>query len=314
MSGTPAIVADRLTRDYPSSGGVRRALEEVSFTVPYQHVVGMLGPNGAGKTTCVRILTTLLLPTSGTASVAGVDVVSRPRLAQRMAGVSFGGESGLYPRLSGHDNLRYFGTMYGLAGRRLEARVTELLERVGLRDRARDRVDAYSRGMWQRLHIARALLHDPQVLLLDEPSSGLDPEHARQVRALVTELRDEGRAILLTTHDMAEAEQLCQSVIILNRGRTLRGTTVHELRAEAARSVGHRLELQARRAVRTEILAAVPGLVRVDDSDPRLLRLYTTDAAAAAAFMMDTLADDVVSLHVSPPTLEEAYLAAVGAA
>ncbi|HEX6521146.1 MAG TPA: ABC transporter ATP-binding protein [Streptosporangiaceae bacterium] len=312
MNQAQAIVADRLTRDYPSRDGARRALDEVSFTVPYGHVVGVLGPNGAGKTTCVRILTTLLLPTSGMASVAGIDVVAKPQQARRVVGVSFGGETGLYPRLTGRDNLRYFSTMYGLSGRRLESRVTELLERVGLADRARDRVDTYSRGMWQRLHIARALLHDPRVLLLDEPSSGLDPGHARQLRALVGELRDEGRAILLTTHDLVEAEEVCQSVIILDHGRTLRDTTVRELRTEAARSVGHRIELEPRRAVPVEVLEAVPGLVRFDHSDPQILHVYTTDAAAAASFLMGKLADDVVSLHINTPSLAEAYLATVG--
>jgi ABC-2 type transport system ATP-binding protein len=306
----PAIVADRLTRDYVTRHGTRRALDEVSFTVPYGHVVGMLGPNGAGKTTCVRLLTTLLLPTSGTATVAGADCVRQSRQVRRAVGVSFGGDTGLYTRLSGRDNLRYFGTMYGLAGRSLDARASYLLDRVALTDRARDRVETYSRGMRQRLHIARALLHDPRVLLLDEPSSGVDPEHAQQLRTLIREFRDEGRAVLLTTHDMVEAEQLCQSVIIVNHGRVLRGTTTRELRSEAARSIGHRLELETRQPVPPELLDAVPGLVRYE-SQSELLQVYSRDAAAAAAFLMDRLGDDMLSLQVNTPTLEDAYLAAV---
>lgn len=157
MTQQAAIVTDRLVRDYATRQGSRRALDELSFTVPYGHIAGMLGPNGAGKTTCVRILTTLLLPTSGTAWVAGADVADQPRLVRRAVGVSFGGDGGLYPRLSGRDNLRYFGTMYGLAGKDLDHRIDRLLARVGLEERARDRVEAYSRGMRQRLHIARAL-------------------------------------------------------------------------------------------------------------------------------------------------------------
>jgi ABC-2 type transport system ATP-binding protein len=164
--------------------------------------------------------------------------------------------------------------------------------------------------MRQRLHIARALLHDPRVLLLDEPSSGVDPEHARQLRALIREFRDEGRAVLLTTHDMAEAEQLCESVIIMNRGQVLRGTTVRTLRAEAAHSVGHRLELETRQPVARDLLEAVPGLVRYE-SEPPLLQVFTRDAGAATAFLMGRLGDEVMSLQVNTPTLEDAYLAAV---
>jgi ABC-2 type transport system ATP-binding protein len=305
-----AIAADGLTRDYSTRQGTRRALDHVSFSVPYGQVIGLLGPNGAGKTTCVRILTTLLLPTSGTAAVAGADVARQPRLVRRAVGASFGGDSGLYTRLSGRDNLRYFGTMYGLSGPALNTRIGYLLDRVELADRAADRVETYSRGMRQRLHIARALLHDPRVLLLDEPSSGVDPEHARQLRALIREFRDEGRAVLLTTHDMAEAEQLCESVIIMNRGQVLRGTTVLTLRAEAAHSVGHRLELETRQPVARDLLEAVPGLVRYE-SEPPLLQVFTRDAGAATAFLMGRLGDEVMSLQVNTPTLEDAYLAAV---
>jgi ABC-2 type transport system ATP-binding protein len=305
-----AIVADGLVRDYVTRRETRRALDGVSFTVPRGHVVGMLGPNGAGKTTCVRILTTLLLPTGGTARVAGADVVERPQAVRRAVGVSFGGDSGLYTRLSGRDNLRYFGTMYGLAGRDLDRRADHLLARVGLDERARDRVETYSRGMRQRLHIARALLHDPPVVLLDEPTAGVDPEYARRLRELIAGLRDEGRAVLLTTHDMIEAEKLCQSVIILDRGRVLRGTTTRELRSEAARSIGHRLELELREPMPAALLDAVPGLVR-HESESQSLSIYTTAPAEAATFLMDRLGDDVLSLHVNTPSLEDAYLTTV---
>lgn len=311
-SDTAAIIADRLTRDYATKQGTHRALDEVTFTVPYGAVVGMLGPNGAGKTTCVRILTTLLLPTEGSARVAGHDVVSHPRMVRRAVGVSFGGDAGFYTRLSGRDNLRYFGTMYGLAGQELKARADYLIERVALQEHAKERVETYSRGMRQRLHIARALLHDPRVLLLDEPSSGLDPEQARRLRSLITELRGEGRAVLLTTHDMVEAEQLCQSVIIVNHGQVLRGTTVHALRLEATHSVGQRLELETREPVPPQLLDAVPGLMRLDGSNPQLLQVFTRDPAAATSFLIDTLGSEVISLRVSIPSLEDAYLAVVG--
>jgi ABC-2 type transport system ATP-binding protein len=304
-----AIVVDRLVRDYATREGTRRALDEMTFTVPYGHIAGLLGPNGAGKTTCVRILTTLLLPTCGSARVAGADVVGQSRVVRRAIGVSFGGDGGLYARLSGRDNLRYFGTMYGLAGKNLDAHIGGLLVRVGLEERARDRVETYSRGMRQRLHVARALLHDPWVLLLDEPSSGIDPEGARQLRALVAGLRDEGRAVLLTTHDMVEAEQLCDSVIVVNRGRVLQGTTVQALRAEAAASAGYRLELEIREPVEPTLLDSVPGLVRHEVDESHVLHVYTRDAASGASYLMEKLGDNVLGLHVNTPSLEDAYLA-----
>jgi ABC-2 type transport system ATP-binding protein len=307
-----AIAATGLTRDYRQGRRkVIRALDDVSFTVPYGRVTGLLGPNGAGKTTCVRILTTQLLPTAGTAHVAGADVTGRPRIVRRAVGVSFGGDTGLYTRLSGRDNLRYFGTMYGLSGRQLNTRVDQLMERANLGDRQRDRVETYSRGMRQRLHIARALLHDPRILLLDEPSSGLDPDQAQQLRDLVTSLRDEARAVLLTTHNMVEAERLCQDIVILDRGRVLRGTTVRALRTEAAYSVGHCLDLETRIPATTELLDAVPGLIRHNGGDAHAFQIYTKEPAKATSFLMERLGGDVVGFHVNTPTLEDAYLAAV---
>ncbi len=305
------IVVDGLTRDFTGRKGTRRALDQVSFEVAPGAVLGVLGPNGAGKTTCVRILTTLLLPTSGHATVAGVDVVRDPRRVQRLVGVSFGGDSGLYTRLSARDNLRYFGTMFGMSGRPLDTAAARLLDRVGLADRAADRVETYSRGMRQRLHIARALLHDPAVLLLDEPSSGLDPASERQLRHLVAELRDEGRAVLLTTHHLVEAEQLCQQVVILREGRVIRGTSVRTLREEAARTVGHRLEIESGVPLAAELLSAVPGILRHDVGEDGVLALSTTEPAAAASYLLEKLDGEVLSLTVNPPSLEDAYLAAV---
>ena len=314
MTGEPAIVADRLTRDYRTRSGQRRALDDLSFSVHFGQIAGLLGPNGAGKTTCIRILTTLLLPTSGTALVAGIDVVAQPRRAQRILGASFGGDSGLYTRLSARDNLRYFGTMYGMSGRRLAATADRLLDRVSLTDRARDRVETFSRGMRQRLHIARALLADPRVLLLDEPSSGLDPASARDLRRLVTDLRDEGRAVLLTTHDMIEAEQLCEQVLIIDRGRLARGATVRALRAEVARSVGSLLEVETRLPIDATVLAAVPGLLRSEQDGDRVLRVFSREPAAAAGYLVDRAGDALVNISISAPSLEEAYLASTAAA
>jgi ABC-2 type transport system ATP-binding protein len=309
-----AVVVRDLVRDYASRAGTRRALDGVGFTVEQGTVVGLLGPNGAGKTTCIRILTTLLLPTSGTALVAGADVVRSPRQVQRRVGVSFGGDTGLYTRLSGRDNLRYFGTMYGMSGRPLAAAADRLLDRVGLLDRAADRVETYSRGMRQRLHIARALLHDPSVVLLDEPTSGLDPAHARDVRTLVTDVCAEGRAVLVATHDMVEAEQLCRQVVILRGGQVVKGATVEAVRRDAARVAGQRVELVSRVPVPRPVLAGVPGVLRystAEDGGVQTVTVATHEPAAAVAHLVGHLGENVLSLTVTQPTLEEAYLASV---
>lgn len=302
-----AVDVRELVRDYKTGGGARRALDGVTFSVGYGEVVGLLGPNGAGKTTCVRILSTLLSPTSGTVSVAGADVLREPRRVQRQCGLSFGGDNGLYLRLSALDNLRFFGTMYGLHGRALRNRARELLETVELADRAGDRAETFSRGMRQRLHIARALMHNPSVLLLDEPSAGLDPEHARGLRGLVRRLRDEGRAILLTTHDLAEAEAVCDRVLILLGGRIARSATPRELRMEAARSLGTIVEFDTDRPVPGEFFEGWPGLIDWSEHDGRY-RIRCHDASSGAAFVLESLRDQITALQIVAPTLEDAYL------
>jgi ABC-2 type transport system ATP-binding protein len=291
-------------------GPARQALADVTFEVGPGEIVGLLGPNGAGKTTCARILSTLLLPSAGSARVAGADVVASPRHVQRHCGVCFGGDLGLYPRLSGRDNLRYFATMYGIHGRAADARIGALLERVGLADRADDRVEVFSRGMRQRLHLARALLHDPPVLILDEPSAGLDPESARSLRAMVRRLAAEGRSILLTTHDLAEAEALCQRVVILREGRVLTQAAPPALREQAAALTGVRVELTGHQ-LSAAALSRLPGVIRVTTDGDRAL-VYTRQPAAAVAAVLNQANGDAPSLVISKPSLENAYLSLLG--
>src|SRR6476659_5367105 len=194
-----AIEARELRRTYRTSTGVfrRRALEVeavrgISFEVAEGELFGLLGPNGAGKTTTIKMLITLLLPTAGEAHVLGYDVVRDARELRKRIGYVFGGERGLYERLSGLDNLRYFAELYGVTGRRQRQRIDEVLELVGLRGRERERVEGYSRGMRQRLHIARGILHDPEVVFLDEPTIGVDPVGARELRQTIFGLKAAG--------------------------------------------------------------------------------------------------------------------------
>src|SRR5438067_8715527 len=197
------------------------ALDGVSLSIPSGEVHGLLGPNGAGKTTLVKILSTVLLPTAGRASVCGHDVVGDTKAVRPLIGIVFGGERGLYTRLTARQNIEYWGALYRLPGTEIKRRSAALLERVGLTDRADQRVEEFSRGMKQRLHLARGLVGDARVLFLDEPTTGMDPLAAREFRSLIGELKGEGRTILLTTHDMVEAETVCDRVTLIDRGTIL---------------------------------------------------------------------------------------------
>ena len=181
------------------TGTIRRRAKEieavkgVSFEIQQGELFGLLGPNGAGKTTTIKMLITLLIPTSGSARVLGYDVVKDAREVRKRIGYVFGGERGVYERLSGYDNLRYFAELYGVPPKIQKQRIDELLELVGLKGREHERTEGYSRGMKQRLHVARGLLHDPEVLFLDEPTIGLDPVGARELRSTIASLTAGGQ-------------------------------------------------------------------------------------------------------------------------
>ncbi|WP_228069790.1 ABC transporter ATP-binding protein [Actinomyces bowdenii] len=195
------------------------AVEDVSFSVAPGQILALLGPNGAGKTTTVRMCATLLAPTSGTVRIDGLDAVAHPRRARRRLGLVLGGDLGFYPRATARANLAFFADLQGVAHRARRAAVDGALERVGLSSAAERRAAELSRGMRQRLHLARALLGGPRLLLLDEPTSGLDPNIALQVREVIASLAAEGVGILLTSHTMPEVEELASTIAVIGAGR-----------------------------------------------------------------------------------------------
>src|SRR3954469_5922674 len=238
VASMAVIEAIELRRTYQTTTGVIRrrpldveAVRGISFAVERGELFGLLGPNGAGKTTTIKMLITLLLPTSGEARVLGHDVVHDAREVRRRIGYVFGGDRGLYERLSALDNLRYFAELYGVSGRAQKRRIAEVLELVGLAGREHERVEGYSRGMRQRLHIARGILHDPPVVFLDEPTIGVDPVGARDLRETIAGLAAAGKAVLLTTHYMFEADALCDRVAVIAQGRIVGHGTPTELKA-----------------------------------------------------------------------------------
>ncbi|HAM16117.1 MAG TPA: ABC transporter ATP-binding protein [Eggerthellaceae bacterium] len=213
-SGDPAIVASHLTKSF----GTRRAVDDVSFQLPAGSFLSIFGPNGAGKTTLLRLLCTLARPSGGRACVAGIDLKERPDEARARIGL-ISHQSMLYPDLSAEENLLLYARLYGVADP--QARVGELLQVVGLSHRRLDPVRTFSRGMTQRVSIARALVHDPQVVFLDEPYSGLDPHAVDIFDELIDAVRDE-RTFVMVSHDLAKGFQMCTHALVMARGRVVR--------------------------------------------------------------------------------------------
>lgn len=216
-----AITTTNLTKKF----GDLIAVDGISFSVNSGEVFGFLGPNGAGKTTTIRMLTGQLLPTSGQGTVAGFDIQTERDRIKPKIGVIFEYQN-LYERLSAKDNLNFMRQLYGVD----RSRVNRVLELVGLKDRANEKLKKYSNGMKQRLLIARALLHEPEILFMDEPTLGLDPMIAYEIRQIISQLALDGRTIFLTTHYMEEADRLCDRVAIINHGRIIALDTPRQLK------------------------------------------------------------------------------------
>ncbi|PUA82364.1 ABC transporter ATP-binding protein [Nocardioides currus] len=316
---TAAVEARDLRRTFTTrSGALRRTRKEVeavkgvSFEIAPGELFGLLGPNGAGKTTTIKMLITLLIPSSGSAHVLGHDVVTDLREVRRRIGYVFGGDRGLYERLSGLDNLRYFSELYGVAPREQKKRIGELLELVGLTGREGERVEGYSRGMRQRLHIARGLLHDPDVFFLDEPSIGIDPVGARELRATIAGLRDQGKTVLLTTHYMFEADELCDRIAVIRSGEIVAEGTPTQLKGLV--SAGRVLEVETY-GISDDAVEAVRGIggvrtVVVEDRGQVQVLVVSCESGAEVTQPALARLDGTRVGRVShrDPTLEDAYV------
>ena len=322
MAGDAVIEARDLRRVYKTTTGVLRrkpleveAVKGVSFAVQRGELFGLLGPNGAGKTTTIKMLITLLLPTSGEARVLGLDVVDDARDVRKRIGYVFGGDRGLYERLSALDNLRYFAELYGVSGKAQRARIDEVLELVGLKGREQERVEGYSRGMRQRLHIARGILHDPEVVFLDEPTIGVDPVGARELRQTISDLITSGKTVLLTTHYMFEADALCDRIAVIAKGAIVGAGTPEELKEGVGG--GHVTEIEAFGVDDPTVarLRGVDGVTSVtveEREQAQLLIIQTTGERELTAPLLAQLDGIEVGRVASrAPTLEDAYVALV---
>ncbi|CAM3772090.1 ABC transporter ATP-binding protein [Mesobacillus zeae] len=215
----PVIEVDKLFKEYKTKNGEKKvALNGVSFDVHEGEVFGLLGPNGAGKTTTIKILSTLLLPTRGSASVLGIDVIRNGEQVRSQINFVYGGEKGVYGRLTAFEYLSYFCVLYRIPRKQQKLLIDELITMVGLEHAEGQQIYTYSKGMIQRLHIARSLINDPKVIFLDEPTIGLDPVGSKMLRELIKSLSKKGITFILTTHYMSEADELCDRIVFLKNG------------------------------------------------------------------------------------------------
>ncbi len=286
------------------------ALDDVNLSIDEGEVQGLLGPNGAGKTTLVKVLSTVLLPTAGSATIQGHDVVRETKTVRQLIGIVFGGDRGLYARLTGRQNLEYWAALYRVPTSTGKRRVSELLDRVGMADRADDLVETYSRGMKQRLHLARGLVADAKVLFLDEPTTGLDPVAAREFRQLILELRAEGRTILITTHDMAEAEEVCDRVSLIDHGRILAMETPRTLGSLIASH--ERIDFVGGPAELAADLLELAGVESVTPQSGEGFRIEVSNDLGTRGALAALVEAGVMTISTSRPSLEEVYVHIIG--
>jgi ABC-2 type transport system ATP-binding protein len=318
-----AIEVSHLRRVFKTNIGVIKrtkkeivAVDDVSFEIQEGELFGLLGPNGAGKTTTTKMLTTLLIPSEGSASVKGFDVVDQAEDVRRIIGFIFGGERGLYWRLSGIDNLRYFASLYGIDTAVSKKRIAYLLDLVGLNGRGDENVGGYSRGMKQRLHVARTLLHDPDILFLDEPTLGLDPVGAREFRQVILNLQSQKKTILLTTHYMFEADALCDRIGVINHGRIIALDTPGGLKSHVKDLNVIEMEtfgLPESVLEKLRMLTFVDALSVEEHEQKQKLLIQTERGAEAVPEIMRVVEGQRVGrVIVREPTLEDAYVRLVG--
>jgi ABC-2 type transport system ATP-binding protein len=306
-----AIEAEDLVKTYPK--GVK-ALDGLSFGVAPGRVFALLGPNGAGKSTAVKVLTTLARPDSGRAAVAGIDVTKEPDRVRRTIGVVAQG-SGVDIQATGRENLRLHGQIHGLRGRHIEDRAEQLLERFGLADAADRVARGYSGGMQRRLDIAMALVHDPAVLFLDEPTTGLDPEVRAEMWSEIADLAGgRGKTILLTTHYLEEADQLAERVAIVDRGKIVAEGSPDELKRELRGDAIH-VDLHGDYNGRVSRALSELAVVRDVTLDGRTLRARADDGGRAVPLVLHALETHgvgVSEVRVSRPSLDDVYLKYTG--
>lgn len=306
MASAPLIEVDQLSRDFQEV----RAVNKVSFQVFSGEVFGLLGHNGAGKTTTVRLLNGLLKPTEGAARVMGQDPFDRGTSVRAQTGVLTETPS-LDERLTGRENLAIFADLYQVRESRVASRVEELLDTFGLAARGDDLVGEYSRGMKQRLALARTLLHQPEILFLDEPTSGLDPVSSRRVQDMITGLSESGKTVVLCTHNLEEAQRLCHRVAVLRQGRLIALGTPEELADKISEQLQLVIEVAPEDEAEAQKRITQGGWRVVDHQQSGTLKIKGASRDRVPELVRDFArsAIDVYQIVTVQPTLEDVYFA-----
>jgi ABC-2 type transport system ATP-binding protein len=298
------------------------AVNGVSLQIEQGEVFGLLGPNGAGKSTTIRMLCTLLEPTSGTARVNGFDVVKQGNQVRQSLGIVLAGERSTYWKLTARENLEYFAALYHIPPQDARRRIDDLLERMELSNRANDLVEKYSTGMKQRVAIAKALLAQPPIVLLDEPTLGLDPQAARRVRELVTELKAEGRTVLLTTHYMEEADQLSDRIGIIDQGQIIALDTPAALKQRINQKDAIKLEVAGWHPEMAEAIQKLPNVENLVTRHLGIDSVYEVSLHAANSRsilpgIIETVSHNgthLVNMNIVQPSLEDVFIHLTGKA
>jgi len=296
------------------------AVDDISFNVNHGEIFGFLGPNGAGKTTTIKMISTLLLPTSGTVKVDGIDVVKNPREALKIMGTVLTGERSIYWKLTGRENLEYFAAMYGITGKKAKEKIDYLLERFNLHKRADETVEKYSTGMKQRIALAKALLADPKILILDEPTSGLDPQSALNLRELILEIKDEGKTVLLTTHYMEEADFLSDRVAIIDHGKIIALDAPDNLKKNLNKANILIFELNKwDKTVENNLknIKAIKNIIsNFNDSSQRwVVKIHIGNSSETISQVIENIVKvgiDITNFKKEEPTLEDVFLDLTG--
>jgi ABC-2 type transport system ATP-binding protein len=298
------------------------AVNGVGLQIERGEIFGLLGPNGAGKSTTIRMLCTLLEPTSGTAHINGYDVVKQANDVRRSLGTLLAGERSIYWKLTGRENLEYFAALYHIPPAAAKKRVEELIERMELKERANELVEKYSTGMKQRIAIAKALLARPPILLLDEPTLGLDPQAARRLRELIAELKQEGHTILLTTHYMEEADQLSDRIGIIDQGRVIALDTPAGLKQRIGQNEVVRLEISGWYEKVGDQLRTLNGVENMtartmDDDGVWEVSLQSQNSRAILPAVVKTVNHNgtrLLNMNIVKPSLEDVFIHLTGKA
>jgi ABC-2 type transport system ATP-binding protein len=298
------------------------AVDGVSLNIHRGEIFGLLGPNGAGKSTTIRMLCTLLEPTSGTARVNGYDILKQADLVRQNLGTVLAGERSIYWKLTARENLEYFAALYHIPANVAQKRIKDLLERMELTNRADDLVEKYSTGMRQRVAISKALVANPPILLLDEPTLGLDPQAARNLRELIATLKEEGHTILLTTHYMEEADQLSDRIGIIDQGKIVALDTPNRLKETIQQKDVIRMEVSGWYEALSAKIQAVPGIEslfarRMEGDGVYEISLHAQNSRAVLPGIIDSINSNgthLVNMNIVRPSLEDVFINLTGKA